>query len=187
MPPPLLLERYEEAHQPPLPNASAYENYRAAGWPAAPYSFLKSSEGLRLQAYDDATGKPLAAWEMPKWVATIGYGATSINGKPIQPGQIITAAEADKLFNEQIPKYQNWKNLTQSGSLTPSQHEALTSFEYNLWPGIWKKNAMPILDAVNKWDFNWAWKLMQQYAYAQGKYVPGLANRRAKEAQLLLA
>jgi hypothetical protein len=56
----LSIERQAEGHDPPLPSASGYD-------------FIKRSEGLRLEAYDDATGKTLKPGEKPKGTATIGY------------------------------------------------------------------------------------------------------------------
>ena len=45
---------------------------------------------------------------------------------------------------------------------------------------------MPIITAINNGDLNKAGQLMQQYNKAGGKFVQGLANRRAEEAQLLM-
>ena len=93
-------------------------------------------------------------------------------------------ATADAEFNNQIQKYQTFQNLV-TVPLSESQKAALTSFEYNLGSGIWKKNAMPIITAINNGDLAKAGQLMQSYNQAGGKFVQGLANRRAEEAQLL--
>ena len=45
---------------------------------------------------------------------------------------------------------------------------------------------MPIITAINNGDLNKAGQLMQQYNTAGGKFVQGLANRRAEEAKLLM-
>ena len=45
---------------------------------------------------------------------------------------------------------------------------------------------MPIITAINNGDLNKAAQLMQQYNKAGGKFVQGLANRRAEEAKLLM-
>lgn len=115
---------------------------------------------------------------------TIGYGFTSVNGRPVKMGDTIDRATADAEFNNQIQKYQTFQNLV-TVPLSESQKAALTSFEYNLGSGIWKKDAMPIITAINNGDLNKAGQLMQQYNKAGGKFVQGLANRRAEEAQLL--
>lgn len=93
-------------------------------------------------------------------------------------------ATADAEFDKQVQKYQNFQNLV-TVPLSESQKAALTSFEYNLGSGIWKKDAMPIINAINNGDFAKAGQIMQQYNKAGGKVVQGLSNRRAEEAQLL--
>lgn len=94
-------------------------------------------------------------------------------------------ATADTEFDKQIQRYQNFQNLV-TVPLSESQKAALTSFEYNLGGGIWKKDAMPIITAINNGDLNKAGQLMQQYNKAGWKFVQGLANRRAEEAKLLM-
>ena len=91
---------------------------------------------------------------------------------------------ADSMFANKVSQYQNWKNFVTT-PLTPAQEAALTSFEYNLWPGIWQKNAMPIIDNINKGNLSAAWSYISQYTNAGGKYVQGLANRRNQEIKLL--
>lgn len=147
--------------------------------------FIKGKEWFRWQAYDDATWKVLAPGEIPKGVATLWYGFTSVNGKPVKAWDTIDQATADAEFNNQIKRYQNFQNLV-TVPLSESQKAALTSFEYNLGGGIWKKDAMPIITAINNGDLNKAGQLMQQYNKAGGKFVQGLANRRNEEAKLLM-
>ena len=100
-------------------------------------------------------------------------------------GDTMDRATADTEFDKQIQRYQNFQNLV-TVPLSESQKAALTSFEYNLGGGIWKKDAMPIITASNNGDLNKAGQLMQQYNKAGGKFVQGLANRRAEEAKLLM-
>ena len=135
--------------------------------------YIKSKEWFRDKAYLDSA-----------WVPTIGYGFTSVNGVPVKMGDTMDRATADAEFNNQIKRYQTFQNLV-TVPLSESQKAALTSFEYNLGSGIWKKNAMPIITAINNGDLAKAGQLMQSYNQAGGKFVQGLANRRAEEAQLL--
>ena len=136
--------------------------------------FIKGKEWFRDQAYLDSAGVP-----------TIGYGFTSVNGRKVKMGDTMDRATADAEFDKQIQRYQNFQNLV-TVPLSESQKAALTSFEYNLGGWIWKKDAMPIITAINNGDLNKAGQLMQQYNKAGGKFVQGLANRRAEEAQLLM-
>jgi len=54
-----------------------------------------ASEGLRLAAYDDATGEPVPAGGQCKGTLTIGRGHC---GADVYPGQTCTTAEADAWF-----------------------------------------------------------------------------------------
>ena len=56
---------------------------------------LCADEGLRLTAYDDATGLPVPGGGKCEGTLTIGYGHT---GADVFPGQIITEAEAETLL-----------------------------------------------------------------------------------------
>lgn len=55
----------------------------------------RASEGLRLAAYDDATGDPVPEGGTCKGTLTIGYGHVAPD---IRPGQTCTTAEADAWF-----------------------------------------------------------------------------------------
>ncbi len=137
-------------------------------------SYIASKEWFRDTAYQDSAG-----------VWTIGYGTTKINGKPIQPWQKITQADAQKQLGADIAKHSNWKNYIDEATLSPSQRTALASFEYNLWPWIWDKWAVNIINMVKSGDLSGAGKEMQKYVNAGGKVIKGLQNRRAEEAKLL--
>ena len=150
--------------------------------------FIKGKEWFRDKAYDDFDGHILAPWETPKGTATIWYGTTQIDGKPITWGQTITREQADAEFAKQVGRYQNFKNLV-NVQLSPQQEAALTSFEYNLGSGIWNKKtggAQWVIDAINSGDFQKAGDLMKQFNKAGGQVVQGLVNRRNDEANMML-
>lgn len=58
----------------------------------------RASEGLRLHAYDDATGDPVPAGGSCAGTLTIGRGHT---GPDVVPGMVCTEAEADAWFDAQ--------------------------------------------------------------------------------------
>lgn len=141
--------------------------------------FIKKEEGMRNTAYLDEAGVP-----------TIGYGFTTLNGKPVKMGDTITTDEANEELQRQIPKYQTFKNKIKV-DLTPEQETALTSFEYNLGSGIWEGSAKSIIYAINSGDYKHANNLMLQYDKAKDKVsgklrmLPGLSARRIREGKLL--
>lgn len=137
-------------------------------------NFIAAKEWFRENAYQDSA-----------WVWTIGYWFTSLNGKAIQPWQVISKEQADVEFDKKLWEYQTWRKYVKT-DLSAQQQAALTSFEYNLWKWIWSKSAMNILNAVNNGDFSTAWQMMQAYNKAGWKVLNWLVKRRGEEAAMLL-
>ncbi len=80
---------------------------------------IKYWEGRRLNAYQCAAG-----------VWTIGYGHT---GADVQPGQAITAAQADALFVSDIARFEKSVSaLFADTELTQNQFDALVSLSWNI-------------------------------------------------------
>jgi len=154
-----------------------------------PWDFIRSKEWFRSQAYDDATWLTLKPWEIPKGTATIWYWFTQIGENPVQAWDSITQQAADKEFGKQLRTYENFKDKV-TITLTPTQEEALRSFEYNLGRNIWKEstanNASEVIKLVNLWKFKEAWNYMKLFNRAWWKVVKWLQNRRNDEAQLLM-
>jgi len=139
--------------------------------------FIKKWEWFRNEAYQDVA-----------WVWTLWFGFTTINGRSVQQWDSITRSDATIMLQAEIDRHSSWKDKV-SIDLTAEQETALSSFEYNLWSGIWNYSntwAGPVIDMVNNWDFEWAASLMQKFNRAWGKFVQWLQNRRDQEADLLL-
>lgn len=167
----------------PVGNTSASTKTSPGRMSLAPtFNLIKKEEGLRTQAYQDQTGK---------W--TIGFGNTMINGRPVRPGDKITPSQALALMQRSvINNYTTFKNKVRG--ITPNKFAALTSFEYNLGPGVWQQpTGKQILAAVNQKRYDIAGRLMRQFnksrdpASGQLKVNPVLAKRRQREANLLLS
>jgi GH24 family phage-related lysozyme (muramidase) len=124
-------------------------------------SFIKKKEGFRPKAY----------WDHKQW--SIGYGTKSTEG------EIINEQEADKRLREVLQKSQDdvlahaRKN---NYDFNQNQVDALTSFVYNLGPGILNqltgKGSRSIEEIAAK---------IPEYNKASGKIEPGLQKRRAEE------
>ena len=136
-------------------------------------SLISKWEWFRDKAYQDSA-----------WVWTVWFGFTNLNGRSVKPWDTIDRASAEKLLQKEISQRQNFMNYI-TVPLNENQKAALASFEYNLWSGIWEKNAMWILNKVNQWDLAWAASIMKQYVNAWGKPIKWLVNRRNEEASLL--
>ena len=137
-------------------------------------NLIKQYEGLRLTSYQDSAG-----------VWTIGYGTTSINGAPVQPGQTITQAQADQYLLDHLnstvaPTIQS----KVKAPITQSMFDAMCCFTYNVGSGNFGKSTL--LKDVNVANYSMAATDFQAWNKAGGVVVPGLVNRRSSEQALFL-
>ena len=122
-------------------------------------NLIKSYEGCRLEAY-----------YCPSGVLTIGYGHT---GGDVYPGQVITQAEADALFDQDIVGYVNSVRAYED-QLNQNQFDALVSFCYNCGAGA-------LADVMASGDIVGTMRL---YVHGGGQVLPGLVRRREEEIAL---
>jgi lysozyme len=159
-------------------------------------AFLKEREGLRLQAYDDATGKPLARGDKVIGTVTIGYGHTAPD---LYAGMKISQAEAERLLLADVEKAAAAVRRHVYVGLSQSQFDALVSFVYNVGVSAFAKSTLVELlnqgqfEAVprqlSRWDKETV--LTTDPATGKAKRVkrqnPGLVKRRALEIALWAA
>lgn len=95
---------------------------------------LRSTEDLRLEAYDDKTGKPLKKGQTPKGTATIGYGHT----KNVKPGDVCTKEQAEAWLVEDAADAERIVDRALAAAervpdriLSQAQYDALVSLAYN--------------------------------------------------------
>ena len=145
-------------------------------------NFIKSFEGLRLEAYQDAAG-----------VWTIGWGSTRYaNGAPVKKGDaLLNQACADDLFDHTLAPYEATVNRVVKVPLTQAQYNMLVDFEYNEGEGalvvstlLIKLNAKDYQGAADellKWD-----KITNPNTHKK-EVLDDLYKRRSKERALFLA
>ena len=82
---------------------------------------LQEREGFRTEAYLDTEGN---------W--TIGYGTTSIDGRPVQEGDTITQEQAQTELNKDIQtaRQDAVRNIDNFDNLSPALQDALTCLLY---------------------------------------------------------
>lgn len=133
------------------------------------YGLIKKYEGCRLTAY-----------KCPAGVWTIGWGSTTYkDGKPVKQGDKITQAVADDLLDW----YVKTKIKVPSG-LTKNQTEALQSLIYNIGQGAFDRSSLKKAIIAQDWKMvykNWDW------VTGGGKFLKGLAKRRAEELLMFFA
>jgi GH24 family phage-related lysozyme (muramidase)/N-acetylmuramoyl-L-alanine amidase CwlA len=140
--------------------------------------FIKSKEGLRLQAYQDSAG-----------IWTIGYGTIKFdNNRPVQKGDVITLAQAEQLLAKEIIEKSSKVNAALKPiQLSKNKYNALVSFAYNVGIGALIKSTLlkrvkvnpdddTIRDAFMMWD--------KAHVDGQLVVVAGLKNRRKEEADM---
>jgi len=130
-------------------------------------ALIESYEGLRLTAYQDTRG-----------IWTVGFGSTSIGGKPVVKGQTITQEQAEAALSDYLSAA-----LPMVGGRPLIEQAALLDFAYNCGVGalhrVLASEHLPPGDAmkVNLLDFD----------HEGGQVSEALARRRRVEWLLILA
>ncbi|OJW84247.1 MAG: hypothetical protein BGO69_02710 [Bacteroidetes bacterium 46-16] len=142
------------------------------------FDFIKSREGLKLNAYRDSAG-----------IWTIGYGIIHYeDGSPVKRGDVITQERADKLLEDEIIKKSLKVNAAiKSTKLSQNQFNALVSFAYNVGTGALLSSTLLKKVLANRNDPTIrASFLVWNKAHVDGKLKPiaGLTARRKAEADL---
>ncbi|MEO1522855.1 MAG: lysozyme [Cyanobacteria bacterium J06633_2] len=143
-------------------------------------TIIKEREGLRLFAYTCSAG-----------VATIGFGATRINGSPVKLGMSITKEQAEDLLAIDIKRFESGIKLALKSIEVPeewlneNQFSALVSLCYNcgLAP---LREGNTIAKALQGKDYDAAADGFLLWNKAGGKVLNGLVRRREDERQLFL-
>lgn len=138
-------------------------------------ALIKQFEGFRSAAYRDAVG-----------VWTIGYGHTSMAGKPaVTPSLKISRDEASEILRKDIEMFSKGVSGELRVSVSDAQFSALVSFAYNVGLGNFRTSS--VLAAVNRRDFAMVPRRLSLWNKAGGQVLPGLVKRRAAEAALFMA
>lgn len=130
--------------------------------------FIKRHEGLRLTAYRDVAG-----------IWTIGYGST---GSHVQPGMVISEAEAEALLLKDMGRFIETVDQGITVPLNPHQRAALISFAFNV--GVTAFAGSTLARILNDGNYAGVPEQLRRWNKAGGKVVKGLINRREAEIAL---
>lgn len=133
-------------------------------------NLIKSFEGFSSKAY-----------RCPAGVLTIGYGHTG----NVNEGDEITEQEAEGLLRSDLSKFERDIESCVRVPLKQHQFDALVSFVYNVGIGNFQDSTMFIKINRNPDDASIADEFYK-WKYAAGRFLPGLVERRKKEAELYL-
>ena len=132
---------------------------------------IKKYEGCKLEAY-----------KCPAGIWTIGYGHTDGN---VTSGTIISQEQADKLFNQDIKKFEKGIGQMVKVLINQNQFDALVSFSFNLGLGALQNSTL--LKKLNTKDYQGAANEFDRWVYGGGKKLEGLVRRRKEEKELFLS
>lgn len=141
---------------------------------------LQQSEGSRLKAYRDQTGK-----------LTIGFGHTgTVNGVPIHNGMKITKEQEAELLKQDIGYFEDYVNRKAKKPMTQNQFDAIVSLAFNVGEGNLNKSSFwghfnagnTDLAAETILSFNKS----KNEETKQPEFNQGLMNRRLREKALFL-
>lgn len=130
-------------------------------------ALVKEFEGLRLEAYLCPAGVP-----------TIGYGHTS----GVRLGTRISTDEADRFLTVDLERVRLQLMQSVKVPVSEGQFKALLSFAYNVGAAAVKDSTL--LKYLNAGKFEAAEREFSRWVYSKGEKLPGLARRRAREAEV---
>jgi len=139
-------------------------------WKAKNLNQIKSSEGLRVKAYQDI----INIW-------TIGYGSTY----DVKEGDVITTDEAERRLLRDVDPVVQYINSHVDVKLTQNMFDALVSLTYNI--GVGNFGSSTLLKYLNSELYQEAADQFLVWRKAGGKVVRGLEIRREKERHLFLS
>ena len=130
---------------------------------------IKSFEGLRLRAYQDAVG-----------IWTIGYGTT----RGVRPGMTISEAEAETFLQQDLTRFEQAIHGALEVPVNDNQFSALSCFTYNVGPGAFRSSTL--LKLLNQQNLYGAADQFPRWNKAGGRPLAGLTRRRKAERSLFL-
>lgn len=142
--------------------------------------FIAEWEGVRLASYIPVPG------DRP----TICFGATFIDGHPVQMGMRMTHAQCLALLWHDVKAYRDgmhryWTADTIAHRLPAARDAAFTSFPFNV--GIGAAGGSTAAKRLNAGNVTGACEALGWWNKAGGRVLRGLVNRRAAETQLCMA
>lgn len=169
------------------------QKVKQTGLTEAGINILEQFEGRRNQAYDDATGQPLANISQAMGYPTIGVGhllteeelktgQIEIGGKKIDWRNGLTDEQIDELVRQDTKKAEQAVEKHVNVPLTPPQRDALISFAFNI--GEEQFRTAGAIKALNRGDTEEFLRRHAQWRKSSGQVVQGLINRRQAEAEL---
>lgn len=136
-------------------------------------SFIRQQEGYRNTPYQDVAGH---------WTVGIGHKITTDDG--ISTGQVLSDAQIQALFDDDVATAESEVKQLVSVPLTQGQFDALVDFVFNL--GRAHLATSSLLRYLNAGNYAAAVHQFSRWVYADGKVNSGLVARRQSEQQMFV-
>lgn len=115
-------------------------------------------------------------------VYVVGYGTTTIDGRPVEAGQTCNEAQAQIWLEEALALAQTAVNTLVKTKLSQPMFDALVSFVYSVGVNAFARSTM--LQLLNSGQYVAASRQFDQWVYDKGKLVKELVSRRREERSL---
>lgn len=147
-------------------------------WQELAEPIIKEFEGCRLDAY-----------LCPAGVWTIGWGATRVDGRPVQQGDTISQGAADRLLFDTVSRFgaDLLKLIPQAKDWPPQQLAALVSWAFNVGLGAVEISTLRRRILAGEQPQVVVAQELPRWDKANGKALAGLTRRRAAELSLFLS
>lgn len=149
-------------------------------------TFIAQWEGCERKRQDGL----IEAYLCPAGRWTIGYGMTTLYGRKVRKGDVITQEQADTLFQATVAYFQTQVLGLVKVPLNANQLTALVSFAYNVGLDI-DADTIPeglgdstLLKKLNRRDYAGAAAEFDAWVWSNGKKLEGLKRRRKAERAL---
>lgn len=121
-----------------------------------------------------------AAYRCPANVWTIYAGCT----EGVREGMVVDEAKGREMFLRELAKFEAGVTRLVTVELNQNQYDACVSLAYNIGLGAFERST--VLRRINTRDFRGAASAFKLWNKGGGRVLPGLINRRAREATLFL-
>lgn len=155
------------------------------------YEGLASSTPPPNLVYVSKTGNPndriFAYWDKFAKIYTIGWGSIYLNGKPVKATDVITRAQAETIFEQEvIGKEKSIRDKVDLNKVNENQYAVLISIAYNAGPaGLAKTRILPAIN-TGKPAAEVAAIIKDSLTTSKGAVVPGLVRRRREESEFFM-
>lgn len=144
--------------------------------------FIKEVEGFKNRVYKDSAGLPTIGVGHLLTQDELTSGKILISYQSVRYKDGLTDDQVEQLLRQDLQRFVKAVNDAVRVRLTQNEFDALVSFAFNVGVGAFKSSTLlKRVNAVRKDKVPYE---LSRWVYSGGERIPGLINRRNKEAEL---